>query len=67
MIKKTKSQLLAPIAVKILVCRGSAHKIETESGTISPKMPNLSATEFYLEIKLRQFLHCNSWTCQNRH
>ncbi|PJJ07076.1 hypothetical protein CLU83_0217 [Flavobacterium sp. 1] len=35
--KKAKYLLLAPIAVKILVSRGSAHKIETESGTILPE------------------------------
>jgi hypothetical protein len=31
--KKEKYLLLAPIAVKILISRGSAYKIETESGT----------------------------------
>ena len=30
--KNTKYQPLAPIAVKILLCRGSAQKIEMESG-----------------------------------
>jgi hypothetical protein len=34
---------LAPIEVEILLCRGSAQKIETESGTMYPKKPNLSA------------------------
>jgi hypothetical protein len=29
--------------VKILLCRGSAQKIATESGTMFPKMQNLSA------------------------
>jgi hypothetical protein len=43
--KKAKSLPLAPIAVEILMCRGSAHKIETESGTIFPKIPNLSASK----------------------
>ncbi|PJJ06951.1 hypothetical protein CLU83_0072 [Flavobacterium sp. 1] len=32
--KKAKYLLLAPIAVKILVNRGSVHKIVTESGSI---------------------------------
>jgi hypothetical protein len=41
--KKAKSHPLAPIAVEILVCRGSAHKIATDSGTINPKKPNHSA------------------------
>jgi len=31
--KKADCCLLAPIAVEILVCRGSAHKITTKSGT----------------------------------
>ena len=31
--KEVKSLPLAPIAVEILVCRGSAHKIATDSGT----------------------------------
>jgi hypothetical protein len=34
----------APIVVEILLCRGSAQKIETDSGTIFPKKPNLSAS-----------------------
>jgi hypothetical protein len=41
--KKAKSLPLAPIAVEILLYRGSAQKIETESGTVYPEMPNLSA------------------------
>jgi hypothetical protein len=41
--KKAKSFLSAPIVVKILVGWGSAHKIETDSGTIFPKKQNLSA------------------------
>jgi len=41
--KKEKSLFLAPIAVEILISRGSAYKIETKSGTIFPKKPNLSA------------------------
>jgi hypothetical protein len=41
--KKEKYLPLAPIEVEILVCRGSAQKIETDSGTILPKMPNASA------------------------
>jgi hypothetical protein len=36
---------LAPIAVEILISRGSAYKIVTESGTMLPKMPNVSAPE----------------------
>jgi hypothetical protein len=44
--------------VKILVCWGSAHKIETDSGTMLPKMPNVSApklinrTQFYNNIAI---------------
>jgi hypothetical protein len=34
---------LAPIKVEILISRGSAYKIVTESGTMFPKMQNLSA------------------------
>ena len=41
--KKAKCLSLAPIEVKILVSRVSAHKIVADSGTIFPKMPNLSA------------------------
>jgi hypothetical protein len=41
--KKQNTSPLAPIAVKILVSRCSAYKIETESGTMYPKKPNLSA------------------------
>jgi hypothetical protein len=41
--KKAKSFLLAPIAVKILMTRGSGHKIVTESGTILAEKPNFSA------------------------
>jgi hypothetical protein len=33
--KKAKYHPLAPIAVEILLCRGSAQKIETESGKTS--------------------------------
>jgi hypothetical protein len=43
--KKAKCFSLAPIEVKILVCRGSARKIATKSGTMLPKMPNFSAPE----------------------
>jgi hypothetical protein len=35
--KKSKSLPLAPIVVEILVSRGSAYKIATESGTILPE------------------------------
>jgi len=35
--KKAKSFSLAPIAVEILLCRGSAQKIVTESGTVFPE------------------------------
>jgi len=45
MAKKAKSLSLAPIAVEILLCRCSAQKIVTESGTMFPKMPNISAPE----------------------
>jgi hypothetical protein len=41
--KKAKYLPLAPIVVKILISRGSAYKIVTESGTILPKIPNASA------------------------
>jgi hypothetical protein len=41
--KKAKSSHLAPIIVKILMARGSGHKIETESGTMLTENPNLSA------------------------
>jgi hypothetical protein len=43
--KKVKSLSLAPIEVEILISRGSAYKIETESGTVLAKMPNLSASK----------------------
>jgi hypothetical protein len=42
--KKVKSLPLSPIAVEILISRGSAYKIVTESGTMLTKMPNLSAS-----------------------
>lgn len=45
MSKKQNVSLLAPIAVEILISRGSAYKIVTESGTMFPKMPNVSAPE----------------------
>jgi len=45
--KKAKSLLLAPVEVKILLCRGSAQKIATENGTILPKKPYLSASKNY--------------------
>jgi hypothetical protein len=35
--KKQNANSLAPIEVEILLCRGSAQKIETESGTMLPK------------------------------
>jgi hypothetical protein len=41
--KKAKSCLLAPIEVEILMSRGSAYKIVTESGTMLAKKPNVSA------------------------
>lgn len=37
LLKRQKSCLLAPIAVKILMTRGSGHKIVTESGTHLPE------------------------------
>jgi hypothetical protein len=41
--KEAKCLPLAPIAMKILISRGSAYKIVMESGTIFPKMPNVPA------------------------
>ena len=41
--KKAKFLPLAPIEVEILISRGSAYKIVTKSGTIYPKIRNLSA------------------------
>jgi len=41
--KKAKSPPLAPIKTKILISRGSAYKIEVNSGTLFPKMPNVYA------------------------
>jgi hypothetical protein len=38
--KKTKCYLLAPIEAEILLCLGSAQKIEAESGTIPTKKAN---------------------------
>jgi hypothetical protein len=43
LLKKQKYLPLAPIAVEILLCRCSAQKIVTESGTNADKKPNLSA------------------------
>jgi hypothetical protein len=43
--------------VEILLCRGSAQKIETESGTPSPlKMPNISAPKTTIQFKFFPFL-----------
>jgi hypothetical protein len=42
-VKKTKYLSVALIEVEILISRGSAYKIETDSGRIFPKMSNLSA------------------------
>jgi len=36
---------LALIEAEILLCRGSAQKIEAESGTMPPEKPNLSAAK----------------------
>jgi hypothetical protein len=44
-VKNPNVSPLAPIAVEILISRGSAYKIVTESGTMFPKMPNVSAPE----------------------
>jgi hypothetical protein len=52
MIRKLKHLPLAPIEVEILLCRGSAQKIETESGTIFPKMPNLSAPKINNRVRI---------------
>jgi hypothetical protein len=43
--KKVKYFPLAPIAMEILISRGSAYKIVMKSGTISPKKRNLSASK----------------------
>ena len=44
--KEAKSLSLAPIEVKILVCRGSAHKILTDSGINGDK------SQIFLLLKL---------------
>ena len=41
--KKVKYLPLAPIEAKILISRGSAHKIEADSGTMLTKKPDFSA------------------------
>jgi hypothetical protein len=41
--RRSKSLLLAPIEVKILVVRGSDYKIETDSGTNADKKAKISA------------------------
>jgi hypothetical protein len=57
--KKAKSFPLAPIEVKILLCRCSAQKIVTESGTIFPKKPSLSASKIISLIPTKQYqIHC---------
>jgi hypothetical protein len=57
--KKAKSFPLAPIEVKILISRGSAYKIVTESGTIFPKTPNLSAPKIISLIPRERYqTHC---------
>ena len=54
--KKAKSSHLAPIEVKILLCRGSAQKIATKSGTILAERPNLSAPKINNRVQgLDQF------------
>jgi hypothetical protein len=47
-LEKTKYCLLAPIAVEILVCRGSANKIVTESGTNADKKVKTFCSKKYL-------------------
>jgi hypothetical protein len=59
--KNAKSLPLAPITVEILISRGSAYKIETNSGTIFPKMPNLSAP------KIIEFWFSNSVLIRSIH
>lgn len=44
--KNHNCSLLAPIVVEIIMCRGSAHNIATESGTILSEKPNLSAPNY---------------------
>jgi len=44
--KKAKSFSLAPIEVEILVNWGSVYKIVTKSGTVFPKMPDVSASNY---------------------
>jgi hypothetical protein len=46
---ENKTSRLAPIEVKILLCRGSAQKIETDSGTSGLLKPKFSAPEKTLE------------------
>jgi hypothetical protein len=41
--KKAGSCILAPIVVKILICRCSAYKIVTDSGTTVDELANVSA------------------------
>nr|WP_315255455.1 hypothetical protein [uncultured Flavobacterium sp.] len=36
-VKKAKTFPLAPVVVKILLCRGSAQKIAADNGTILPE------------------------------
>ena len=50
--KKIKYLPLAPIIVEILISRGSAYKIATDSGTMPAKKPNLSASETYNRIQM---------------
>jgi hypothetical protein len=45
--KKAKYFLLAPIAVEILLCRGSAQKIETDSGIMFPKKAKYFCSKFF--------------------
>ncbi|MDP5201445.1 hypothetical protein [Flavobacterium sp. DG2-3] len=46
---KTKTSKLAPIEVEILLCRGSAQKIETDSGTRLLLKTKISASKNQLD------------------
>jgi hypothetical protein len=51
--KKAKYSLLAPIEVKILMSRGSAYKIVTESGTVLAKKAKYFCSKLIGEPKLK--------------
>ncbi len=58
-LKNFKTSNLAPIGVKILLCRGSAQKIVTDSGILVLKMPKIPASEQLTDNRL-----CFSWLLQ---